>query len=133
MSAGSESWLRDPLDQIVEQLRSLIDVSGVAFEVVDTERAEIRPAASWFASDEASRAFTPALARPYDPEHPGVTEAAIERGSALLIQSVGEWPGADALRERLEAGGAGHAWEWYLSASFISCPVRTAAMLLTFV
>jgi GAF domain-containing protein/GNAT superfamily N-acetyltransferase len=55
-----------------------------------------------------------------------VTEAAIERGSALLIPSIADWPGADALRERLEAGGAGHAWEWYLSASFISCPVRTA-------
>src|ERR1700755_1416401 len=96
MSAGSESWLRDTLDQIVEQLRSLIDVSGVAFEGVDTERCEIRPAASWFASEEASRAFTPVLSRPYDPEHPGVTEAAIERGGALLIDSIEQWPGAGA-------------------------------------
>ncbi len=123
----SESWLRDTLEQIVDQLRALIDVSGVAFEVVDAERGEIRPAATWFATDEASRAFTPVLARPYDPDHPGVTEAAIERGSALLIPSIEQWPGAAALRRRLEAGGAGHAWEWYTSASFISCPVRTAA------
>jgi GAF domain-containing protein len=122
----NESWLRDTLDQIVEQLRSLIDVSGVAFEVVDTERAEIRPAVSWFASDDASRAFTPVLARPYDPEHPGVTEAAIERGSALLIRSIEDWPAADALRARLERAGAGHAWSWYTGGSFISCPVRTA-------
>jgi len=126
MSGRSESWLRDTLDQIVEQLRSLIDVSGVAFEVVDTERAEIRPAASWFASDDASRAFTPVLARPYDPEHPGVTEAAIERGSALLIRSIEDWPSADALRARLERAGAAHAWSWYTGGSFISCPVRTA-------
>ncbi len=126
MSAGSESWLRDTLDQIVEQLRSLIDVSGVAFEVVDTERCVIRPAASWFASDEASRAFTPVLARPYDPEHPGVTEAAIERGSALLIRSIEDWPAADALRARLERAGAAHAWSWYTGGSFVSCPVRTA-------
>jgi GAF domain-containing protein/N-acetylglutamate synthase-like GNAT family acetyltransferase len=126
MSSGSESWLRDTLDQIVEQLRSLIDLSGVAFEVVDTERGEIRPAASWFATDDASRAFTPVLARPYDPEHPGVTEAAIERGSALLIGSIEDWPAADALRARLERAGAGHAWSWYTGGSFISCPVRTA-------
>ena len=126
MTAGSESWLRDTLDQIVEQVRSLIDVSGVAFEVVDTERGEIRPAASWFATDDASRAFTPVLARPYDPEHPGVTEAAIERGSALLIRSIEDWPAADALRARLERAGAGHAWSWYTGGSFVSCPVRTA-------
>jgi GAF domain-containing protein/GNAT superfamily N-acetyltransferase len=127
MSAGSDRWLTDTLEQIVGQLRALIDVSGVAFEVVDAERGEIRPAASWFATEETSRAFSPVLARPYDPDRPGVTEAAIERGSALLIPRIAEWHGAGALRERLEAGGAGHAWEWYLSASFISCPVRTAA------
>ena len=126
MNPGSESWLKETLDQIVGQLRALIDLSGVAFEVVDVERGEIRPAASWFATDEAARAFTPVLARPYDPKRPGVTEAAIERGSALLIPSIEEWPGADALRRRLETGGAGHTWEWYTSASFISCPVRTA-------
>jgi GAF domain-containing protein/N-acetylglutamate synthase-like GNAT family acetyltransferase len=126
MSGVAESWLRDTLEQIVDQLRALIDVSGVAFEVVDTERGEIRPAAAWFASEDASNAFSPVLARPYDPEHPGVTEAAIERGSALLIGSIAEWPAADALRARLERAGAGHAWSWYTSASFISCPVRTA-------
>jgi GAF domain-containing protein/GNAT superfamily N-acetyltransferase len=127
MNSVPESWLKDTLEQIVGQLRALIDVSGVAFEVVDIERGEIRPAAAWFATEETSRAFSPVLSRPYEPRRPGVTEAAIERGSALLISSIADWPGADALRERLEAGGAGHAWEWYLSASFISCPVRTAA------
>src|SRR3954452_6760113 len=106
MSSGPETWLRDTLDQIVEQLRSLIDVSGVAFEVVDSERGEIRPAASWFASDDASRAFTPVLARPYDPEHPGVTEAAIERGSALLIRSIEDWPAATRLAAAPGRAGA---------------------------
>jgi GAF domain-containing protein/GNAT superfamily N-acetyltransferase len=126
MNPGSESWLKETLEQIVGQLRALMDLSGVAFEVVDVDRGEIRPAASWFATEEASRAFSPVLSRPYDPARPGVTEAAIERGGALLIESIADWPGADALRRRLEAGGVGHAWEWYLSASFISCPVRTA-------
>jgi GAF domain-containing protein/GNAT superfamily N-acetyltransferase len=124
----TESWLRDTLEEIVEQLRALIDVSGAAFEVVDAVRGEIHPAAAWFASEEASRAFSPVLTRPYDPEHPGVTEAAIERGSALLIPSIEEWPGVAGLRARLEAGGdPAHAWEWYRSASFFSCPVRTAS------
>ncbi|WP_028059734.1 GNAT family N-acetyltransferase [Candidatus Solirubrobacter pratensis] len=127
MSQAPESRLEDTLDEIVGQLRALIDVSGVAFEVVDIERGEIRPAASWFVTAAAARAFTPVLSRPYDPEHPGVTEAAIERGSALLIPSIAEWPGAAALKRRLEAGGAGDAWEWYVNSSFISCPVRTAA------
>ena len=126
MSSAPESWLRDTLDQIVEQLRALIDVSGVAFEVVDAAHGEIRPAVSWFASEEATRAFSPVLARPFDLEHPGVTEAAIERGGALLIQSIEEWPSADALRDRLERAGAAHAWSWYTGGSFISCPVRTA-------
>jgi GAF domain-containing protein/N-acetylglutamate synthase-like GNAT family acetyltransferase len=122
----TESWLRETLEEIVAQLRALIDVSGIAFEVVDADRGEIRPAVSWFATDEAARAFTPVLARPYDPEHPGVTEAAIERGGALLISSIEEWPGAEALRRRLTAAGTAFAWDWYTTGSFISCPVQTA-------
>jgi GAF domain-containing protein/N-acetylglutamate synthase-like GNAT family acetyltransferase len=98
--------------------------------VVDTERGEIRPAAAWFASEDAWRAFAPLLARPYDERRAGVTEAAIERGRALVIPRVEDWAGAPALRERLGEGldteHAELAWEWYRSASFISCPVRTA-------
>ena len=90
----------------------------------------IRPAAAWFASDEARDSMTPVLERPYDRERPGVTEAAIERGEALLLQRFEDWEGAAALRERLEAElepeVARVAWDWYRSSSFISCPVRTA-------
>ena len=127
---GLQGWLRETLEEIIAQVRGLIDVSGVAFEVVEKEGDEIRPAAAWFASVEVWRAFGPLLARPYDRHRAGVTEAAIERGSALLIERMEAWPGAEALRarlaDRLDAEDAAYAWEWYRSGSFISCPVRTA-------
>jgi GAF domain-containing protein/GNAT superfamily N-acetyltransferase len=126
----TEGWLHDTLEQLIAQIRALLDVSGVAFVTVDADRAAIRPAAAWFASEEASRAFTPLLQRPYDPTRAGVTEAAVESGTAVLIPRVGEWPGAEGLRERLaeslDAPLAELAWQFYRTASFISCPVRTA-------
>ena len=126
----SESWLHDTLEQLIAQIRSLLDVTGVAFVTVDADRAAIRPAAAWFATEEASRAFTPLLQRPYDPSRAGVTEVAVESGSAVLIPSVAEWPGAEGLRARLvdhlAAPLAELAWDFYRTASFISCPVRTA-------
>src|SRR4051794_24937598 len=126
----TQGWLHDTLEQLIDQIRMLLDVSGVAFVTIDPDRATIRPAAAWFASEEAARAFTPLLERPYDPERAGVTEAAVESGTAVLIPCVGDWPGADALRRRLSEGLdeplARLAWDFYRTASFISCPVRTA-------
>jgi GAF domain-containing protein/GNAT superfamily N-acetyltransferase len=128
--ALSESWLHDTLEQLIAQIRTLLDVTGVAFVTVDPDRAAIRPAAAWFATEEASRAFTPLLQRPYDPTRAGVTEAAVESGTAVLIPRVGEWPGAEGLHKRLsenlDAPLAELAWDFYRDASFISCPVRTA-------
>jgi GAF domain-containing protein len=124
------TWLRHTLEEIIGQIRRLLDVSGCAFQVLDFEAGMIRPAAAWFASDEARDSMTPVLERPYDRERPGVTEAAIERGEALLLQRFEDWEGAAALRERLvaelEPEVARVAWDWYRSSSFISCPVRTA-------
>jgi serine phosphatase RsbU (regulator of sigma subunit) len=124
------TWLRHTLEEIIGQIRRLLDVSGCAFQVVDFEAGMIRPAAAWFASDEARDSMTPVLERPYDRERPGVTEAAIERGEALLLQRFEDWEGAAALHERLQAElepeVARVAWDWYRSSSFISCPVRTA-------
>src|SRR3954453_18167611 len=97
----TEGWLHATLEQLIDQIRTLLDVTGVAFVTVDRDRAAIRPAAAWFASEEASRAFTPLLERPYDPERAGVTEAAVESGRAVLIPRVAEWQGAAGLRERL--------------------------------
>jgi GAF domain-containing protein len=124
------TWLRHTLEEIIGQIRRLLDVSGCAFQVLDFDAGMIRPAAAWFASDEARDSMTPVLERPYDRERPGVTEAAIEQGEALLLQRFEDWEGAAALRERLEAElepeVARVAWDWYRSSSFISCPVRTA-------
>ena len=72
----------------------------------------------------------PILDRPYDPERGGVTEAAVERGEPILINDMGSWRGAGALRARLaltlDDVQADAAWAWYRMSSFISCPVRTA-------
>ena len=123
-------WLRRTLEEILVQLRRLLDISACAFQVVDFEAGTIHPAAAWFATDEVRAAMTPVLERRYDRERPGVTEAAIERGDALHIERFEEWEGATALRLRLEEELAPHdarlAWDWYQSSSFISCPVRTA-------
>jgi GAF domain-containing protein len=124
------AWLRHTLEEIIGQIRRLLDVSGGAFQIVDFEEGTIRPAAQWFANDEVRSAMTPVLARPYDVERPGVTEAAIERGEALLIERFDDWEGAGPLAERLRAeldpAAAALALEWYRTSSFISCPVRTA-------
>src|SRR3954469_14431222 len=125
----TEGWLHDTLEQLIEQIRALLDVTGVAFVTVDEDREAIRPAAAWFVSQEASRAFSPLLARPYEPERGGVTEAAVESGTAVLIPRMGHWPGAEALRSRLAESlppeAAALAWDYYASASFIPPPVRT--------
>src|SRR4051812_5748014 len=129
-AASPEAWLQQTLDEILARVRRLLDVNGCAFQVVDWERKLIRPAAAWFADEGTREALAPVLTRPYDPERPGVTEAAIERGEPLLLTSVhGGW-GVGALparlREELGPDAAARAWAWYESSSYISCPVRTA-------
>ena len=126
----TEGWLHDTLEQLIGQIRALLDVTGVAFVTVDADRAAIRPAAAWFASEEASRAFTPLLQRPYDPSRAGGDGGGGRIGAAVLIPRVGEWPGAEGLRarldENLDAPLAELAWDFYQTASFSACPVRTA-------
>src|SRR3954454_6740092 len=136
----TQGWLHDTLEQLIDQIRTLLDVTWVAFVTVEHERAAIRPAAAWFASEAASRAFTPLLERPYDPERAGGTEAAVESGTAGLVPRVADWAGAAGRRaadwpgapgprerpsERLDEPLAQLAWDFYRTASFISCPVRT--------
>jgi GAF domain-containing protein/GNAT superfamily N-acetyltransferase len=125
-----QAWLTRTLEEILFQIRSLLELSGAAFQVVDAARREIEAAASWFVNQEAQNAFGPILRRPYEPDRPGVTEAAIEEGHPLLIPRLERWEGAARLRERLDerlpGGAARHTWEWYRRSSFIACPVRTA-------
>ena len=128
--ASEEAWPAQTLAEILARVRELLDVSGCAFQVVDWERGEIRPAATWFADDGTRAALDAVLTRRYDAEHGGVTEAAIESGRALLVASVETWGGAARLRrrldEQLEPEAAARAWAWYQSSSYIACPVRTA-------
>ncbi|MEA2156220.1 MAG: hypothetical protein QOE11_2360, partial [Solirubrobacteraceae bacterium] len=128
-AASSEEWLRHTLEEILVQLRVLLDIDGCAFQVVDWERRLIRPAAAWFQTPAIRATLRPVLDRPYDPERGGVTEGAIESGRPLLIARVSDWSGSHALRERLrdhlDEQTAEAAWAWYRSSSFISCPVRT--------
>jgi len=129
-AVSREAWLRRTLDEILARVRTLLDVTGCAFQVVDWSRGVIRPAAAWFEDEATRQALDAVLTRPYDPQRGGVTEAAIESGEPLLIESVRRWEGAgalhDRLREQLGPEAAARAWEWYESSSYISCPVRTA-------
>ena len=128
-AASSESWLRHTLEEILSQIRVLLDVDGCAFQTIDRERRLITLAASWFQTPELRSVMQPIFQRPYDPERGGVTEAAVERGETVLIRDIERWKGAGALRARLarqlDPQAAQTAWEWYRTSSFISCPVRT--------
>ena len=127
--AAPQAWLHRTLEEIVLQVRTLLDVTGVSFLVVDWEARHISPAASWFASEDVRDVFGPVLDRPYDTERPGVTEAAIESGAPIRIELVEDWAGGEPLRRRLfeslDRGAAERIWEWYRTSSFLSCPVRT--------
>jgi sigma-B regulation protein RsbU (phosphoserine phosphatase) len=127
---SSEAWLRHTLEEIISQVRVLLDVDGCAFQTVDAERGHIRPAAAWFETPAIRATLQPVLDRPYDAERGGMTEAAIERGRPLLLAGIQHWTGAEALRERLreylDEATAEAAWAWYRTSSFIACPVRTA-------
>jgi GAF domain-containing protein len=128
-AASSQRWLRHTLEEILSQIRVLLDVDGCAFQTIDLERRVITLAASWFETPELRSAMKPIFQRPYDPERGGVTEAAVERGETVLITDMESWKGAGALRARLarqlDPAAARTAWEWYRTSSFISCPVRT--------
>ena len=126
---SSAVWLRHTLEEILAQVRVLLDVDGCAFQTVDWERGHISPAAAWFETQEVRAALQPVLDRPYDVDRGGVTEAAIERGDSVLITDIVSWRGADPLRmrlrEQLDAAAAETAWAWYRTSTFISCPVQT--------
>lgn len=122
--------LERTLDEIILGVRRLMAIDAAAFLVIDWEREQITPAASWFATDEVRAAVWPLLSRRYDRERPGITEGAIEQNRPLLLPRVGTWSGAALLRERLgsdlDREQAERTWSWYERASVISAPVRTS-------
>lgn len=121
--------LDSTLGEILAQLRRLTPVDAAGFLVVDWPAGTIRPAAAWFASDGARAALEPLMRRPYEPEHPGITEEALESGGPVLLRSIAQWRGAAAMRERLERDHTAEqvelTWSWYRDTSLIACPVST--------
>lgn len=118
----------NPLTLLTEGLREHPRIEAGVFLLVDPEHATVEPAATWFASPPVGEAVTPALSRPYDLDHPGLVETALERGRPLLLTRVDSWEAAPLLRAQLEreiGRPADEIWEAFAHASLITCPVRT--------
>ena len=129
-AAGSQAWLRRTLEEIVSQVRRLLDVTGVSFLVVDQAHAHIRPAASWFASDAVRDAFVPgarpavrARARGRHRGRGGDRQPRADRAHRGLAGR--RRPARPAVRAPRRRHGAERLWDWYSTSSFLSCPVRT--------
>jgi GAF domain-containing protein len=118
------------LDQILAQVRRLVEVDGAAFLVVDPERRQVRPAATWWSTPEVKMAMEPILSRPYDRERPGLTEAAVESDRPLLVRELPGWEAVRAVADRVERDHGPEQVErlrrWHESASAIACPVRAS-------
>jgi serine phosphatase RsbU (regulator of sigma subunit) len=127
---ADSAWLDVTLARLLEHVRTLLDVDGAAFLVVDAERRNIEPLADWFATTALREAIEPANRRPYDSRRPGLVEYALERDRPLLLPRVEAWESApDMLATAVETLGsetAARVWETYRSASVIACPVKTA-------
>src|ERR671914_1153875 len=124
------AWLDATLGRLLEHVRTLIDVDGAVFLVVDRERGYIERLADWYASPVLRDAIEPADRRPYDPSRPGLVEYAFERDRPLLLPRVEAWESSqDMLVTAIDALGEARAaliWDVYRSASVIACPVKTA-------
>jgi GAF domain-containing protein len=127
--AANEGWVAKTFTRLVEHVRSLLPVDGVAFLMVDDERNWIEAAAGWFASPDLREAVEPERKRPYNRRRPGLVEFALERDRPLVLPRVEAWEAAPDLlatiRESLGEARADLIWEAYRDASVISCPVKT--------
>jgi serine phosphatase RsbU (regulator of sigma subunit) len=129
-AARDAAWLDATLGRLLEHVRTLLDVDGAVFLVVDRERGYIERLADWYASPVLRDAIEPADRRPYDPSRPGLVEYAFERDRPLLLPRVEAWESSqDMLVTAIDALGEARAaliWDVYRSASVIACPVKTA-------
>ena len=124
---GSQAWLRRTLEEIVSQVRRLLDVTGVSFLVVDPAHAHIGPAASWFESDAVREAFVPVLDRPVRARargrhrgRGGDGQPGADRAHRGLARRRGTAPAAVRAPRRRDR--AERLWDWYSTSSFISVP-----------
>jgi len=115
----------DPLDLMLEHLRRLVRADAAVLMSVDRARTAIVPTASWFSTGELRDGLEPALARPYDRQRPGLTEATLERGRPLLLPRLEDWEAAGYPREIVTSASSAGAWELIRRASAICCPVKT--------
>ena len=99
---GREAWLRGTLEEIVSQVRRLLDVTGVSFLVVDRGAVAHPPGRVVVRLRRRARRVRPRARPPVRARAArGVTEAAIEGGAPVLIERIVDWPGAEGLEERL--------------------------------
>ncbi|HEX2232669.1 MAG TPA: GAF domain-containing SpoIIE family protein phosphatase [Thermoleophilaceae bacterium] len=129
-AAHDAAWLDATLGRLIDHVRTLLAVDGVAFLVVDRERRYIEPLADWYSSPALREAIEPANRRPYDPSRPGLVEYALERDRPLLLPRVEAWEsGQEMLATAVDVLGEARAsriWDAYRTASVIACPVKTA-------
>ncbi len=116
----------DPLEPLVERLRSHPRIDAGAFLVVNSEHARVEPKAVWAVSPLINQAAITGLDGPYG-ELPGIVEAVMGRPRSLFLPVLEGWESAPALRHRLQLcdGGGVTAWELLRRASVIGAPVRT--------
>ena len=120
---------QDPLDILLEHLKSHPRVDAVAFMLVEPGGPRVETAAGWFHSPMLREALGAALEWPFDRDLPGLVEASLERDRPLFLPRVEDWQAAPSLRVRVERSAdpvvAARAWEALRQASVIGCPVRT--------
>ena len=108
-AAPPAPWRERTLTRLVQHVRTVLPVSGVAFLTEDD-----RPV-GWFADEDLRAAMLASMTR-------------ITRGRPLLLARVEAWQAApdlmDAIAAELGQESARRAWATFRHASLIACPVR---------
>jgi GAF domain-containing protein len=111
-AAPPAPWRERTLSRLVQHVRAVLPVSGVAFLTEDTDNG--RPV-GWFADEDLRAAMEASMRR-------------ITRGRPLLLARVEAWQAApelmDAIAAELGQEQARRAWATFRTASLIACPVR---------
>ena len=110
--ATSVPWRQRTLSRLVQHVRVMLPVSGVAFVTDETVGDE---PIGWFATDALRDALSASMAR-------------LMRPRTLLLPRVDAWQAAPELFDAMTSGlgeeGSRRAWDALRSASLIACPVR---------
>jgi GAF domain-containing protein len=105
-------WRERTLARLVQHVRAMLPVSGVAFVTEETVRGE---PVGWFAGDDLRDALAASMPR-------------LMRPRTLLLPRVDAWQAApellDAMTAELGEEGSRRAWDALRGASLIACPVR---------